>query len=165
MLKIRAAKVQDVKQIQKIIEFYADNKEMLHRSLNSIYENIQEYVVVENEGKIIACGALHVSWEDLAEVKALAVSKNFARQGIGRKIVKTLEKNAMKLGIYSTFALSFKPEFFKKLGYEIISREVLPQKIWSECINCHLFPDCGEIQLIKDLSIKKNKKEKIANVY
>lgn len=164
MLKIRAAKVQDVKQIQKIIEFYADNKEMLHRSLNSIYENIQEYVVVENEGKIIACGALHVSWEDLAEVKALAVSKNFARQGIGRKIVKTLEKNAMKLGIYSTFALSFKPEFFKKLGYEIISREVLPQKIWSECINCHLFPDCGEIPLIKDLSIKKNKKEKIANV-
>ena len=164
MLKIRAAKVQDVKQIQKIIEFYADNKEMLHRSLNSIYENIQEYVVVENKDQIIACGALHVSWEDLAEVKALAVSKNFARQGIGRKIVKTLEKNAMKLGIYSTFALSFKPEFFKKLGYEIISREVLPQKIWSECINCHLFPDCGEIPLIKDLSIKKNKKEKIANV-
>ena len=160
MLKIRAAKVQDVKQIQKIIEFYADNKEMLHRSLNSIYENIQEYVVVENEGKIIACGALHVSWEDLAEVKALAVSKNFARQGIGRKIVKTLEKNAMKLGIYSTFALSFKPEFFKKLGYEIISREVLPQKIWSECINCHLFPDCGEIPLIKDLSINKTKKIK-----
>ena len=164
MLKIRAAKVQDVKQIQKIIEFYADNKEMLHRSLNSIYENIQEYVVVENKDQIIACGALHVSWEDLAEVKALAVSKNFARQGIGRKIVKTLEKNAMKLGIYSTFALSFKPEFFKNLGYEVISREVLPQKIWSECINCHLFPDCGEIPLIKDLSIKKNKKEKIANV-
>ena len=160
MLKIRTAKVQDVKQIQKIIEFYANNKEMLHRSLNSIYENIQEYVVVENKGKIIACGALHVSWEDLAEVKALAVSKNFARQGIGRKIVKTLEKNAMKLGIYSTFALSFKPEFFKNLGYEVISREVLPQKIWSECINCHLFPDCGEIPLIKDLSINKTKKIK-----
>ena len=160
MLKIRTAKVQDVKQIQKIIEFYANNKEMLHRSLNSIYENIQEYVVVENKGKIIACGALHVSWEELAEVKALAVSKEFARQGIGRKIVKTLEKKAIKLGIHSTFALSFKPEFFKKLGYEVISREVLKQKIWSECINCHLFPDCGEIPLIKDLSINKTKKIK-----
>lgn len=160
MLKIRAAKVQDVKQIQKIIEFYADSKEMLHRSLNSIYENIQEYIVAEKESKVIACGALHVNWEDLAEVKALAVSREFVRKGIGREIVKTLEKNAINLGIHSTFALSFKPEFFKNLGYEIISREVLPQKIWSECINCHLFPDCGEVPLIKDLSIKKIKKKK-----
>lgn len=161
-MKIRPAKVQDVKQMHKIIEFYADNKEMLHRSLNSIYENIQEYVVAEEKGKIIACGALHVSWDDLAEVKALAVEKSYARKGIGTKIVKTLEQNALALGIYATFALSFKPEFFKKMGYEVISREILPQKIWSECINCHLFPDCGEVPLIKELSskVRKTKKKK-----
>lgn len=159
-MKIRPAKVQDVKQIHKIVEFYADNKEMLHRSLNSIYENIQEYVVAEHNKKIIACGALHVTWDDLAEVKALAVEKKYARKGIGRKIVTTLEKNAVDLGIFTTFALSFKPEFFKKLGYEIISKEVLPQKIWSECINCHLFPDCGEIPLIKDLAPRKKSKKK-----
>ena len=159
-MKIRPAKVQDVKQMHRIIEFYADNKEMLHRSLNSIYENIQEYVVAEVKGKIIGCGALHVSWDDLAEVKALAVEKTYARQGIGTKIVKTLEQNALDLGIYATFALSFKPAFFQKMGYEVISREILPQKIWSECINCHLFPDCGEIPLIKELSVKKNKKLK-----
>ena len=159
-MKIRPAKVQDVKQMHKIIEFYADNKEMLHRSLNSIYENIQEYVVAEYKGRIIGCGALHVSWDNLAEVKALAVEKTYARQGIGTKIVKTLEKNALALGIFTTFALSFKPAFFQKMGYEVISREVLPQKIWSECINCHLFPDCGEVPLIKDLSTKKSKKPK-----
>jgi len=159
-MKIRPAKVQDVKQIHKIVEFYADNKEMLHRSLNSIYENIQEYVVAEHNKKVIACGALHVTWDDLAEVKALAVEKKYARKGIGRKIVTTLEKNAVELGIFTTFALSFKPEFFKKLGYEIISKEVLPQKIWSECINCHLFPDCGEIPLIKDLDPHKKSKKK-----
>lgn len=161
-MKIRPAKVQDVKQMHKIIEFYADNKEMLHRSLNSIYENIQEYVVAEEKGKIIACGALHVSWDDLAEVKALAVEKSYARKGIGTKIVKILEQNALALGIYATFALSFKPEFFKKMGYEVISREILPQKIWSECINCHLFPDCGEVPLIKELSskVRKTKKKK-----
>ena len=157
-MKIRQAKVQDVKQMHKIIEFYADNKEMLHRSLNSIYENIQEYVVAEVKGKIIGCGALHVSWDNLAEVKALAVEKTYARQGIGTKIVKTLEQNALGLGIFTTFALSFKPTFFQKMGYEVISREVLPQKIWSECINCHLFPDCGEVPLIKDLSNKHKKK-------
>ena len=159
-MKIRPAKVQDVKQMHRIIEFYADNKEMLHRSLNSIYENIQEYVVAEYKGKIIGCGALHVSWDNLAEVKALAVEKTYARQGIGTKIVKTLEQNALGLGIYTTFALSFNPEFFQRMGYEVISREVLPQKIWSECINCHLFPDCGEVPLIKDVSAKTKKLKK-----
>ncbi len=114
-MKIRPAKVQDVKAMHKIIEFYADNKEMLHRSLNSIYENIQEYVVAEDKGKIIACGALHVSWDDLAEVKALAVEKSYARKGIGTKIVKTLEQNALALGIYATFALSFKPAFCSRV--------------------------------------------------
>lgn len=159
-MRIRPARVQDVKAIHELVEFYANKKEMLHRSLNSIYENIQEYVVAEYRGKVIACGALHVSWDNLAEIKALAVEKSHKRKGIGKKIVKTLEQNALNLGVYTTFALSFKPEFFKKLGYEEISKEVLPQKIWSECINCHLFPDCGEIPLIKDLTKKSKKKKK-----
>ena len=161
MITIRSAKVTDAKQIHKLVEFFADNKEMLHRSLNSIYENIQEYVVAEEEKdgvkKVIGCGALYVNWDDLAEVKALAVDKLYARQGIGTKIVTTLEQNALKLDIFTTFALSFKPNFFMKLGYEVISRDVLPQKIWSECINCHLFPDCGEVPLIKDLSPEAKK--------
>ena len=152
-MKIRPAKVTDVKEIHKIVEFYAENKEMLHRSLNSIYENIQEYVVVENEeGKVIACGALHVSWEDLAEIKALAVSPKYKGQGLGRKIVHKLQKNAEELGIAKVFALSFKPEFFIKLGYKVIPKETLPHKIWSECINCHLFPDCGEVPLLISLN-------------
>jgi amino-acid N-acetyltransferase len=153
-MKIRPAKVSDVKEMHKIVEFYANNKEMLHRSLNSIYENIQEYVVVENEeGKIAACGALHVSWEDLAEIKALAVSEKYKGQGIGRKIVHKLQKNAEELGIMKVFALSFKPDFFIKLGYKVIPKETLPHKIWNECINCHLFPDCGEVPLL--ISLKK----------
>jgi N-acetylglutamate synthase and related acetyltransferases len=155
-MKIRSAKVTDVKDMHKIVEYYADNKEMLHRSLNSIYENIQEYVVVEEKGKIIACGALHVAWEDLAEVKALAVSEKYKGRGIGRKIVQKLQEHASDLGIGKVFALSFKPEFFIKLGYKVIPKETLPHKIWSECINCHLFPDCGEVPLLIALN-KKNK--------
>lgn len=154
-MKIRPAKVTDVKDIHSLVEYYANNKEMLHRSLNSIYENIQEYVVVENEeGKIIGCGALHVTWDDLAEIKALAVSEKYKAQGIGRKIVQKLQRNAEDLGIWKVFALSFKPDFFIKLGYKVIPKETLPHKIWSECINCYLFPDCGEVPLL--ISLKKD---------
>ncbi|MDR2772743.1 MAG: N-acetyltransferase [Elusimicrobiota bacterium] len=150
-MKIRAAKVSDVKEIHKIVEYYADNKEMLHRPLNAIYENIQEFVVVEENGEIIACGALHVAWEDLAEIKALAVVNGQTKKGLGRQIVDKLEQNAADLGVNRIFTLTFKPIFFEKLGYKLIPKETLPHKIWSECINCHLFPDCGEVPLLKEL--------------
>ena len=150
-MKIRPAKVTDVKNIHKLVEEHANRKEMLHRSLNSIYENIQEYVIAEVKGGLIGCGALHVSWEDLAEIKALAVADGYKRKGIGKKIVERLEKNAKELGVKKTFALSFKPQFFQKLKYKIIPKDALPHKIWSECINCHLFPDCGEIPIMKTL--------------
>jgi amino-acid N-acetyltransferase len=147
-MNIRPARVTDVKEIHKLVEYHANNKEMLHRSLSAIYENIQEFVVLENEGKIVGCAALHVSWENLAEIKALVVSDQYKEQGFGRKIVEILQENAKKLGVSRVFVLSFKPKFFMKLGYEIIPKETLPHKIWSECINCHLFSECGEIPLL-----------------
>jgi amino-acid N-acetyltransferase len=147
-MNIRPARVMDVKEIHKLVEYHANNKEMLHRSLSAIYENIQEFVVLENESKIVGCGALHVSWENLAEIKALAVSDKYKGHGFGRKIVEILQENAKNLGVIRVFALSFKPKFFMKLGYEIIPKETLPHKIWSECINCHLFSECGEIPLL-----------------
>lgn len=150
-MNLRSAKVTDVKEMHKLVERYANNKEMLHRSLNAVYENIQEFVVLENEGQIVGCGALHVSWSDLAEVKALAVAEEFKRQGLGRKIVEKLQENAIALGIYKIFTLTFKPEFFIKLGYKVILKETLPRKIWNECINCYLFPDCGEVPLLISL--------------
>jgi amino-acid N-acetyltransferase len=150
-MDIRPAKVTDVKEIHKLVERYANNKEMLHRSLSAVYEDIQEFVVLENEGCIVGCGALHVSWNDLAEVKALAIAEEFKKQGLGRKIVERLQKNAVALGIHKVFTLTFKPEFFKKLGYEEISRETLPHKIWRECVDCYLFPDCGEVPLLISL--------------
>jgi amino-acid N-acetyltransferase len=147
-MNIRPARVMDVKEIHKLVEYHANNKEMLHRSLSVIYENIQEFVVLENEDKIVGCGALYVSWENLAEIKALAVSDKYKGQGFGRKIVKALQDNAKNLGVSRIFVLSFKPKFFIKLGYEIIPKETLPHKIWSECINCHLFSECGEVPLL-----------------
>jgi amino-acid N-acetyltransferase len=147
-MNIRPARVMDVKEIHKLVEYHANNKEMLHRSLSAIYENIQEFVVLENENKIVGCGALYVSWENLAEIKALAVSDEYKGHGFGRKIVEILQDNARNLGVNRVFALSFKPKFFIKLGYKIIPKETLPHKIWSECINCHLFSECGEVPLL-----------------
>jgi amino-acid N-acetyltransferase len=148
---LRQAKVTDVKSIQALIAHYAEKKEMLPRSLNDIYENIQEYVVFEDKKKIAGCCALHVSWEDLAEIKALAIAQNYQMKGIGTKLVKTCHKKAKNLGVQKVFALTFKPKFFLKLGYTQISREALPHKIWGECVKCPLFPDCGEVPLILDL--------------
>lgn len=150
-MKIRPAKVSDVKPIHAMIAFYAERKEMLPRSLNDLYENIQEYVVAEDKKKVVGVCALHVSWEDLAEVKALAVAHNYHRKGLGTKMVLACHKKALDLGIHKVFALTFKPDFFVRLKYKKIKREMLPHKIWGECVRCPLFPDCGEIPLIKEL--------------
>lgn len=158
-MKIRAAKVSDVKSMHSLISFYAERKEMLPRSLNDIYENLQEFVVAEENNKIVGCCAIHISWEDLAEIKALAVAQNSQKKGIGTKLVQALHKKANELGIIKTFALTFKPDFFTKLGYVITTKEKLPHKIWGECVKCHLFPDCGEIPLIKELTLKEKRKK------
>jgi amino-acid N-acetyltransferase len=160
-MKIRPAKVGDVKAIHGLIGFYAERKEMLPRPINDLYENIQELMVAEDKGKVVGCCALHVSWEDLAEVKALAVDQHYHHKGIGTRIVTILEKRAKELGVNRVFALTFKPPFFKQLGYKVIKREALPHKIWGECVKCHLFPDCGETPLIKDLvpAVKTKKKK------
>lgn len=148
---IRQAKISDVKPMHALIGYYADRKEMLHRPLNDIYENIQEFIVAESGSKVVGCCALHVSWEDLAEIKALAISHDYQGKGIGTKLVLACQKKAKVLGVNKTFALSFKPEFFEKLGYYRIAREKLPHKIWGECVKCPLFPDCGETPLMYDL--------------
>lgn len=150
-MKLRQAKTSDVKAMQALINHYAAKEEMLPRSLNDIYENIQEYVVMDDRKKLAGCCALHVSWENLAEIKSLAIDLKHQRKGLGTKLVKACEKKAKDLGIHEVFALTFKPEFFLSLGYEQISRDKLPHKVWGECVKCPKFPDCGEIPLIKKI--------------
>jgi amino-acid N-acetyltransferase len=157
-INIRPATAQDVKQMHALINHYAKEREMLPRSLNSIYENLQEYLVAMDGKKLAGCCALHVSWEDLAEVKALAVDQNTRGKGVGTKMVLACHKNALKLGIHKVFCLTYRPGFFEKLGYKQISRDELPHKVWGECINCPHFPDCGEVPLIVDLSAKTKKR-------
>jgi N-acetylglutamate synthase (EC 2.3.1.1) len=144
-LKIRKAKVKDVIEIFKILQHFALKEVLLPRSLNSIYENIRDFFVCEVDGKIVGVGSLHVHWEDLAEIKSLAVKEEYQHLGIGRNIVQECLNEAKELGIKRVFALTYVPEFFKKNGFEITDKSNFPQKVWTECIHCVKFNDCHEI--------------------
>ncbi|MCX7940434.1 MAG: N-acetyltransferase [Endomicrobia bacterium] len=155
---IEKAKVSDVAQIHKIVNSFAKKNLMLPRVLNDIYERLPEFFVIRNDKKqkIIGCAALHITWtgkkdEVYAEIRSLAIKKVFQGKGFGRRLVQYLEKEAKKLGVKKIFALTFVPQFFKKLGYKIISRDILPHKVWTECINCPLFMNCKEVPVMKSL--------------
>ncbi len=142
------AKISDVKSMHKLINHYADKDEMLPRSLSELYENIRDYYVIRRGKKVIGCAALHVCWDDLAEIKSSAVDKKYIRQGIGTILVEACLQEARELGISTVFALSYKPTFFKKFGFAIIDKNELPQKVWGECFRCSKFPNCDETALI-----------------
>jgi len=148
---IRQAVMSDVKSIQKLVNSYAKQGEMLQLSLNEIYEKIFEFVVWEEEGLIRGCCALHPAWEDLAEIRSLAVDSTFHKKGVGKNLVEYCINRASEFGIKNIFALTYKPEFFKKLGFDEISKDQLPKKIWSDCLKCPMFPDCDEIAMMKRL--------------
>ncbi len=149
---IRKAKIQDIKQIQNLINFFAKQDIMLPRSLNELYENIRDFWVIEKNGKIIGCSALHISWDNLAEIKSVAVAKDKQGQGLGKELIDTCIDEAKQLGVKKIFVLTYKPEFFKKFGFKRVKNSSLPHKIWAECINCCKFPNCREVALLKSLS-------------
>jgi amino-acid N-acetyltransferase len=145
---LRKAVVADVPKIQKLIKTHADKDEMLHRSLNDLFECLRDFLVVEQDGELLACGALHVTWDDLAELKSLAVAPDTQGRGFGRMIVERLLEEARELGLRRVFALTYKPEFFEKRGFQTIDRNMLPHKVWGECIKCHKFPNCNEVAMM-----------------
>ncbi len=150
---IRKARMGDVKAIQKLIAEYARKGDMLPRSLSEIYENLRDYFVcLEDDGEVIGSAAIHIMWEDLAEVRSLAVRDGHKSKGVGTKLVEACISEAIVLGIPRLFALTYRPEFFEKLGFIRVEKSELPQKIWTDCLKCSKFPDCDEVALVSDLS-------------
>lgn len=153
-MKIRKARISDLRDVQKLINEFARREEMIPRSLNELYESIRDLLVCEDGGAIAGVCALHILWEDLAEVRSLAVRKEYQRLGIGGKLVRRCLSEARSLGIYRVFALTYQPAFFKKLGFTDIEKSGLPQKIWGDCIRCPKFPECDEHALMIELHPK-----------
>lgn len=148
---IRKARIKDIKQMQALINNFARNNVMLPRSLNELYEHLRDFFVYEHKGKILACCALHISWDDLAEIKSLAVDKKHQKKGVGKDLIKVCMDEAKELGARRVFALTYIPNFFRKFGFKKIAHKYLPHKIWAECIHCLKFPDCDETALVKKI--------------
>jgi amino-acid N-acetyltransferase len=149
---IRKARVNDVIVMKQIISAYSKDELMLPRSLSEMYENIRDYYVYEIDGEVVGCCALHIVWEDLAEVLALAVRPECSRKGVGTKLVSACLKEAEDLSMKEVFALTYVPDFFKTLGFIVVDKNSLPRKIWSGCIRCPKFPDCNEIAVLKSIN-------------
>ncbi|PMP61806.1 MAG: GNAT family N-acetyltransferase [Hydrogenobaculum sp.] len=148
-MDIRKAKIKDAPFIHELINEYAKEGILLPRSLSSIYENIRDFFVATDNEKVIGVCALHIVWEDLAEIKSLAVEKNYVKRGIGKALVERCLEDASYYDIKTVFVLTYQVDFFKKMGFKLIQKETLPHKIWGECINCSKFPSCDEIAMSK----------------
>lgn len=148
---IRKATVEDATQIQKLVNHHASKGLMLPRSLGDICDNIRDFFIYENDEKMIGCCALNITWLDLAEIRSLAVEEEYQGKGIGKELVNYAIEDAKRLGVKKVFALTNKPEFFTKLGFQQIDKSELPHKVWVECVKCVKFPDCDESAFIKSI--------------
>jgi amino-acid N-acetyltransferase len=148
---IRKAKLNDIKEIQRLIKLYAPKGGILPRSLSELYDHLRDFFVFVRNRKVIGICALHICWEDLAEIRSLAVEEEDQKRGIGAKLVKACLEESKSLGVKRVFALTYQPEFFERLGFKRVDKTVLPHKIWTDCLKCVKFPDCDETALVKDL--------------
>ncbi len=151
---IRKATIEDIKSIHALLKYYGDKGELLARPLSKLYDHVRDFWVFtepQDSRKIIGCCALQFCWEDLAEIRSLAVCENDWRKSIGRQLVENAFAEARQFKIKSLFTLTYRPLFFEKFGFIKIDKADLPIKIWSDCINCVKFPDCDETAMIKSL--------------
>ena len=160
-VNLRKACVFDVGGCITLINSHASSNLILPRGPKYFYENIRDFVVVEVVGekaepKIAACGSLHVLWEDIAEIRALAVHQRFWRRGLGSKIVRHLIEEARQMGIEKVFAFTLEEEFFEKLGFKPKAKEELPLKVWGECTQCPKYFQCDETGLIFDIHVQSD---------
>ena len=142
---IRKAKVSDIKAIHSLLLNYSETGVLLGRSLSDLYDQIRDfYVSVADDNKLEGICGLHVCWDDLGEIRSLAVKDEYKGQDRGLELVKACIREAEDFGLNKLFVLTYVPVFFKKLGFENVDKKVLPHKVWADCMNCVKFPDCDE---------------------
>lgn len=152
---IRKARVQDVKAIHGLLMSCSKQDLLLPRPVGELYSHLREFFVVADEEAsgqpALGCCALSICWDDLAEIRSLAVEDSLRKQGWGRKLVEACISEAVTLGLYRVFTLTYQVGFFESMGFSVVEKEVLPQKVWFDCVRCPKFPDCDETAMLIEL--------------
>ncbi|MBT3277884.1 MAG: N-acetyltransferase [Phycisphaerales bacterium] len=133
-MEVRKAHVRDAKSICELVNHYAEQGLMLHRSLESTYDCLREFWVITEDDTLLACAALDVFWADLAEIRSIAVAEAGQGRGLGRILIEHALEDAKGMGISRVFAMTYEKEFFIRLGFCETPLQSLPEKIWRECL-------------------------------
>jgi len=148
---VRKAAPLDASGIAALLAGYAEKGALLPRPVEEVLETIRDFFVIADDTQgVLACSALRIYDDRLAEVRSIAVQPDSVRHGLGRLLLAACEEDARAYGVQKVFALTYVPEFFERNGYTRLPKEDLPQKIWRDCFRCTLFPNCGEIAVIKE---------------
>ena len=152
---IRNARMGDIKKIYDLLQYFAGKDLLLGRSLSSLYDQLRDFSVyvekVEEEPdqeKLVGVCAMHICWDNLAEIRSLAITEGYQGKGVGRQLVDKALSEADAYGITKVFTLTYQPDFFRNIGFKDIDKSELPHKVWSDCIQCSKFPDCNEEALV-----------------
>jgi len=147
---VRPARSEDIASLQVLLNHYASMGELLPRTKTDITNNLEHFRVIEDDGKVVACGSLEHFTETLAEIRSLMVAADIKRGGLGRKIVENLLVTAQQRNVERVMALTYVPEFFHKLGFKTVNKDIFPEKIWGICVNCYKFHNCDEIAVLRE---------------
>ena len=153
MLDVRAAKTSDIKGIRKLIDTYAPQRRILSKETVTLYESVQEFIVAVDGYEVVGCGALHVLWEDVAEVRTVAVSEEMRGKGVGHRILEQLIDRAKTIGVKKIFCLTFETEFFGRHGFEEIKGAPVDPEVYQQLLRSY---DEGIAELLDLESSKPN---------
>ncbi len=153
MIEVRPARSTDVKGIRKLIDTYAPQRRLLTKETVTLYESVQEFTVAVENGEIVGCGAIHVLWEDLAEVRTVAVAENLRRQGVGHKLMEAIIERAREIGVHRIFCLTFETQFFGKHGFEEIQGTPVDPEVYAQLLHSY---DTGIAEFLELESVKPN---------
>src|SRR3954469_1045117 len=151
---IRPATIHDVPRIQEIINSHAELGKMLFKSYAHLYETLRDFAVHADDatGEVLGCTAVAILWNDLAEVRSLAVDDAARGRGIGSQLVRWCIDEARRMGIRKLMSLTYEQRFFEKLGFVVVPKETLPLKVWSDCVRCPKNENCDEIAMVLELT-------------
>jgi len=150
---IRKASINDVRSMHGILTNYAAKGLLLGRSMSDLYAQLRDFIIVEDDTThaVVGTCSLRICWEDIAEIRSLAVREDYHGRDLGRKMVEACINESQALGLKKLFVLTYVPAFFEKLGFNLVDKSILPHKVWGDCIKCVKFPDCDEEALMLEL--------------